>query len=213
MNFCGVSEAFGTGVAQVKLPQSHITFRVDSLLPGLTRDDQEAAHLESWKRWARVIGVTVDKHSNPKTDPTQFIVAVNLGGPSGVLADQELPYGTGLNLRMRLDNNERWVIADNPPSGSINLLAVLCHENGHCLGMQHISADGDADLMNPTYSPRIYVPQDDDISYGRKLYGPPTTPAQPTPPGEHPTAIPIEVKIVIGNAPYSAKGHLKPSAT
>jgi hypothetical protein len=208
MHFCGVSEAFGTGVAQVKLPTNRITFRVDSILPGLTRDDQEAAHLESWKRWARVIGITVDKHANPKTDPTQFIIAANLGGPSGVLADQELPFGQGANLRMRVDASERWVIADNPGPNQINLLAVLCHENGHCLGMQHIAAEGDADLMNATYSPRIYMPQEDDISYGVKLYGKPVV-IEPPPPGGLPAEIDAVWEGVFMGATYRAKGKAK----
>lgn len=173
MRFCGVSEAFGAGAAQVKLPSNRVTFIVRDVLPGLSREDQEAAHMESWRRWSRVIGITVDKHPNTKTDVTQIVTVVNLGGPLGVLADQMLPYGSGVNLRMRLDSSERWQVADNPSQGMINLLAVLTHENGHCLGMQHISADGSADLMNATYSPRIHSPQADDISYGRKLYGPP----------------------------------------
>jgi hypothetical protein len=173
MYFCACTEAFGDGSQQVKLPSNQVTFRVDGDLPGISRSDFEAACMEAWKRWERVIGVRVDKHPNPKTAPTQYVIPSKMDGPSGVLADQMLPYGGGLDLRMRVDLNERWHIGDEPPVGKMNLIAVLCHEDGHALGFQHIMPEGDADLMNATYSPKIFVPQEDDISYGRKLYGPP----------------------------------------
>jgi hypothetical protein len=192
MGFCGVHEAFGDGAAQVKLPSNRVTFLVRDTLPGIARDDLEAACLEAWKRWERVIGITVDKHPNNKTDATQIVTVANLGGPGGVLADQALPYGAGVNLRMRLDANERWIISDDPPAGRINLLAVLCHEDGHCLGMQHIAANGTPDLLNPTYSPVIYQPQTDDISYGVKLYGKPLPQPNPTPPASKPVIVTVE---------------------
>lgn len=174
MYFCACTEAFGDGSQQVKLPSNLVTFRVDGALPGITVPQLEDACLQAWQRWAAVIGIKVDKHPNPKTDPTQYVVPAQMDGSSGVLADQELPYRGG-NLRMRLDFSERWHIGDDPPAGKINLLAVLCHEDGHCLGFQHIQPEGDPDLMNPVYDRKIFVPQDDDISYGRKLYGPPLT--------------------------------------
>lgn len=210
MQFCGVSEAFGAGAAQVKLPSNRVTFLVRDVLPGFSREDFEAACMEAWKRWARVIGITVDKHPNNKTDATQIVTVANLGGPLGVLADQMLPYGSGMNLRMRIDTSERWVIADNPPAGKINLTAVLCHENGHCLGMQHVPQTGDPDLMEPAYSPRIYVPQEGDISYGRKLYGGPIAAPQPPPsPDNLPTEVPCSIEFSIGAAKYRAKGNAK----
>jgi hypothetical protein len=207
VHFCGVSEAFGAGAAQVKLPSSRVTFFCRDVLPGISREDFEAAVMEAWKRWAAVIGITVDKHANPKTDTTQIVSVADLDGPNGILADQQLPYGGGVNLLMRVDRVGPWVISDNPPAGKINLLAVLTHENGHCLGMQHISADGDADLMNPTYSPRIYLPQEDDVSYGRKLYGPPIS-SQP-PPANLPSELAGSVEFEISGAKYRGKGTFK----
>lgn len=189
MRFCGCTAQFGDGTAQVKLPSSLITFRVDSLLPGISREDFEAACMEAWRRWERVIGVRVDKHSNPKTSPTQIVNAVRLDRAGGVLADQALPFGSGLELPMRVDTSERWWYQnDKTPQGYMNLVAVLCHEDGHCLGMQHIDKDQTPDLMNAFYSPEIFIPQNDDIVYGRKLYGGPIAPPSPAPgPGPRPT--------------------------
>jgi hypothetical protein len=193
--FCGVVQSFGMGSAQVKLPSNIVTFRVDGDLPGFSRAELEDACMEGWKRWERCIGIKVDKHANPKTDPTQIVTATRMDGSSGVLADQQLPFGRGVGLLMRIDNGERWIAADNPSQGRINLIAVLCHEDGHCLGFQHINAGGTPDLMNPTYSPRIFVPQPDDISYGRKLYGPPITDVPP--PVEPPTVNGKPVQITV----------------
>lgn len=205
---CGVSEAFGEGAAQVKLPSNRITFSVRGTLPGITSADLDDACLEAWKRWERVIGVRVDKNPNPKTDATQIVTVANMGGPSGVLADQQLPYGSGMNLLMRLDSSERWTISDAPGPGQINLLAVLVHEDGHCLGMQHINADGDPDLMNPTYSPSIFRPQEDDIVYGRKLYGGPIV-VEPAPEPGLPKEIAATWEARIGTAVYRANGIAK----
>ena len=207
MAFCGATASFGDGTAQVKLPTSLISFRVDGDLPGITRADFEAACFEAWRRWARVIGITVDKHANTKTDPTQIVVTTRLDRAGGVLADQQLPYGNGMGLLMRIDTSENWGIDDTPAQGVMNLLAVLCHEDGHCLGMQHIDAEGDADLMNPIYSPKIYLPQEDDISYGRKLYGP--AKAQPTPPTSPGTAMVDNLRVTIDGVTYEAKGPMR----
>ena len=208
MLLCGVSEAFGDGAAQVKLPSNRVTFLVRDTLPGISREDLEAACMEAWQRWARVCGIVVDKHPNGKTDATQIVTVANLGSPSGVLADQQLPYGAAMNLRMRLDSNEAWVIDDTPPADKINLLAVLTHEDGHCLGMQHTPIQGAAGLMDPTYSPKIYVPQEDDISYGRKLYGQPIAPSVP-PPANLPTEVPCSVEFTLAGGLYRAKGTAK----
>ncbi len=165
--------------------------------------------MEAWQRWQRVVGIRVDKHANPKTDPTQFVITTKLDGSSGVLADQELPYGRGAMLRMRVDASERWTISDNPGQGMLNLLAVLCHEDGHCLGMQHIPVDRTPDLMNPMYRRELYLPQPDDISYGVKLYGPPVVETPPAAPGEYPAEIPAEISFTIGPAKYAARGNAK----
>jgi hypothetical protein len=209
MLLCGVSEAFGDGAAQVKLPSSRVTFIVRDTLPGISRGDLEAACMEAWQRWARVCGITVDKHPNNKTDATQIVTVDNLGGPSGVLADQMLPYGSGMNLRMRLDSNEEWAIDDTPAQGKINLLAVLAHENGHCLGMQHFAPEGTPDLLNAIYTPKVFQPQEDDIAYARKLYGPPIVTTPPVPPGDYPAVVPCSIEFTIGGAKYRAQGNAK----
>jgi hypothetical protein len=208
LHFCGVTALFGDGTAQVKLPSSLVTFRVDSDLPGISRADFEAACMVAWRRWAKVIKITVDKHANPKTTPTQIVNGVRLDRRGGVLAQQELPFGSGIGLNMQVDTLEPWSLEDEPQQ-AMSLPGVLCHEDGHCLGMQHIEPEGDPDLMNAIYRNGIFQPQPDDVVYGRKLYGGPlATPDVPNTPST-PSGAVIEVNFTVDGIKYRAAGTAK----
>ena len=177
---CNNQEQLGDGSPSVRLQDNHITFRVDisdNEIPGLTRQMIVDANMEAWLRWQRGVngrglGITVDIHTNTKTDPTQIVRAWDFGdGPFGVLADQELPFGKQKGLLMRIDKRGRLVVDDTPASGHVNLIATCSHEDGHCLGFPHSSAtDGVADLMDPMLSD-IDGPQEGDIARGISLYG------------------------------------------
>lgn len=112
-------------------------------------------------------------------------------GPQGTLAWCELPCFGGGNVRrlqLLLDNSESWVVADNPPSGKIDLRRVLRHELGHALGISHI---GQGNLMAPTYSATIVEPQRGDVMeavvrYGHPATVPPAIPVTPTTPNPFP---------------------------
>lgn len=173
--FCAVTAMLGDGISGTpKLPTNRPTWRVENDLPGISRGDFEAAIVEALNRWELVCDLVFDKHTNPKTNPTELITVVRLDGPSGVLADQMLPYGAG-PFRMRVDGSERqWWIGDGlPPAGAISMIPVLTHEFGHLIGLSHFPAGGEPDLMEPSYNPRISRPQAAESLFAAKLYGSP----------------------------------------
>lgn len=164
MFHCLNPEMLGDGSLQVRLPSNTISVQVQAQLPGLSGDELIARILEAWKRWSQVIGITVKLWQPGDTDPTQIVTAYDFGdGAAGVLADQQLPYGAGTNLLMRIDR------------ASVSLqreqfIAMLAHEDGHCLGISHSSpTDGVKDLMDPMLQNGIVGPQVGDITVARKM--------------------------------------------
>ena len=151
---------------------------------------------EACAMWRAVCGINLQATRN-RSQGHIIVEVANLGGPLGVLADCQLPIGfTPQNwhpLRLRMDGSERWVVADNPPAGTLDALRVAGHELAHGIGMPHIAS---GNLLAPTYSTAIRLPQNGDILQARGGYGlpreliPPTAPTAPGIPGL-PPGIPI----------------------
>lgn len=126
------------------------------------------------KAWNDVCGVRMSMSTNPKT--AHLVLEVGpIDGPGKVLAQNELPVGffgpaNVRQLRGLYDSSERVVLADNPPSDKLDLGRIARHELGHFLGISHIT---DGNLMAPTYSSRIRLPQNGDILEARARYGDP----------------------------------------
>ena len=123
---------------------------------------------------------------NPNFNAAQiYVITQRLDGASGVLADCEIP--TSVNpstrLRMRLDDSENWVLAENPPQGSIDLYRVVLHEllHGHGLGHKPPSIQQPA-LISPVYSPSMRHLQQADKDELVRRYGPPKPVVTPPPP-------------------------------
>jgi hypothetical protein len=171
---CLNPEMLGDGSLQVRLPSNLILVRVRDELPGISRKELTDRCLEAWSLWEAKIGITValwneSLHGGQGTPPTQIVTAHNFGdGASGVLADQQLPYGNGNNLLMRID-------APSVKLSRADFVTMVCHENGHCLGLSHNSPnDGIKDLMDPMLQSGIVGPQPGDVTVARKMgYGMP----------------------------------------
>lgn len=169
---CLNPEMLGDGSLQVRLPSNLILVRVRDELPGISRKELTDRVLEAWSLWSAKIGITValwneSLHGGQGTPPTQIVTAHNFGdGASGVLADQQLPYGNGTNLLMRID-------APSSKLARAEFVTMLCHEHGHCLGIMHSSpTDGVKDLMDPMLQGGIVGPQAGDVTVARKMgYG------------------------------------------
>ena len=105
-------------------------------------------------------------------------------GPSGVLADMQIPMNArtdSTQLIGRFDISENWVLAENPPAGTIDFERTCKHEWEHAMGLGHRppSVTKPA-LIAPLYSPTMRNLQKADIDELVRRYG---TPQQaPTPP-------------------------------
>lgn len=180
---CRNPEMLGDGSLQVRLPSNLVLVQVRDELPGISRKELIDRCLEAWSLWQSKIGITValweeNLHGGQGTPPTQIVTVTNFGdGASGVLADQQLPYGNGTNLVMRID-------APSVKLSRHDFVTMLCHEDGHCLGMSHSSpSDGASDLMDPVLQSSITGPQAGDVTVARKMgYGLPGQ-NQPAPSG------------------------------
>lgn len=174
-NFCNVPLAVagdrGAGLCQ--WPMGHnLTWCVIETIPGFTIEELAAVCADAWKSWDGVCGITITRVTNPAT-ANILIGTRRIDGPMGVLAEAELPCGNirpNSQLRVWIDNSDRFVRAANPPAGKIDLLRVIRHEFGHSLGIGH-NANGVTDsLMDPTVS-HIVELQSWDIEQAVLRYG------------------------------------------
>lgn len=211
MTFCGMRGQFGDGAITYKLANQRPLFYVQNTPPNMTRDQFVAACLEAFGRWSAVCDVVFAPTNDQNA--AQFVIFTHqFDGPSGILADCEFP-SPGLRPQsMRIDPSERWQISDNPAQGYLDLLAVLCHEMGHGIGLQHFPTGSPAELMEPVYNPAIVRPQSTEAAYAAKLYGLPQTQTPPTPPNSPPLGDSLGIDLIITQAngsKYSAKGTAK----
>ncbi len=178
MTFCAQRGQFGDGAITYKLANQRPLFYVQNTPPNIARDPFIAACLEAFGRWSAVCDVRFAPTNDQNA--AQFVIFTHqFDGPSGILADCEFP-SPGLRPQsIRIDPTERWQITDNPSPGYISLLAVLCHEMGHGLGLQHFPSGPPPELMEPVLS-SIVRPQVTESAYAAKLYGQPqATPGTP----------------------------------
>jgi len=170
IHFCGMIEPLNGLIAPWR--RKRIAYSVQGALPTLSRDQFRAAALEAFLSWSAVCD---REFFEDDQNPDILITAGRIDGPLSVLAWSELPDGSDRQLQQKYDATERYVIAIQPPRGSIDLVAVMTHEIGHAIGLDHRSPPR-GDLMDPTYSPGRRVPQPGDVERIRGLYGPPGAP-------------------------------------
>lgn len=211
---CGVAAEFGDGrTLSAKLPIKRPTFRFDAsggLPRGFTASQVEDVLLDAFNGvggWAEVCDVELDKHINPKTNPTNLVIVHDLG-TGGILADQLMPLSAP-PLRMRINSRVDWCVAVNPPRGKVDLLRTLRHEWGHFLGLSHFPLGGPPELMEPRISDIIAV-QPTEAAFAAKLYGEPIVAPGPLPPG---AVDEIAIEALVLRTPegkrYSCKGVAK----
>ena len=156
------------------------------------------------KGWNDICGLRL-KHTTDKTKAHIVITRASLDGSGSVLADSQLPCGFTASqwnqLRQRYDTGEAWVISDNPPGNKIDAVRVIMHELGHAIGIGHINS---GNLMAPTYSTQIRLPQNGDIMEARARYGKPVP--VPTPPGVPPVVGDLSGEILVNGQKYTITG-------
>jgi hypothetical protein len=142
---------------------------------GVPDADVRAAYRAALDSWAAVCDLRFGL-TEQRTEANIFSLPKNLGGRGGVLAWSYLPSGGGYppgTIEQRYDSGEPW-----SQYGVQYLQAVMAHELGHALGLEH-GARGS--LMQPFAQDGLFAPQAEDIRRIRAIYGEPKTSPTPTP--------------------------------
>ena len=143
---CGVPDHYGT--SECKWPDGDIPWTITSVIPGFTFESMKAAAAEAFARLAAVCGI-MPRYTETAREARILLGTANMDGPSGVLADSQLPCGGVRQCVQRYDVGERWTVDDGRASGRIDLTRVMAHEIMHALGVGHLPA-GSPNLIAPT---------------------------------------------------------------
>lgn len=213
MFHCGHSRAELALLGESRWGIKHLTWFVSSypLGSGMTKEQIDAVIVRSCDNWSKVCGLTFSRSATLGSANIRIsTVRGRRGGGDGklgMLAFCYLPTGQNFNgsLDLVFDGDEDW--EDDPNGNGIEMENVLTHELGHGIGQSHTNIQ--RQLMNPTYSRQIRVPQSNDIRVAVDSYGPPSALPAPTPtPPPLPPSGAVLCKVQIGNVVYGAE--LKP---
>lgn len=169
-----------------------ITYRFDSYLDRISRADQDRMFEEACDLWSEVADVKLIPADDD--DPVDILVhaargrGAQLDGPGGTigytyLRSQWDPEQRG-PIPLVLDLDENW--GADPNTALVYYLAVVAHELGHCLDLDHSQVQDS--LMAPIYRSSVWRPvEPDDHSRIIKQFGPvkidpPGDSEGPTPP-------------------------------
>lgn len=147
--------------------------------------ERTCAEIESYVRDLKLV-------YNPNGKTANIVcTAVPMDGPSGVLADHQLPMGnmnSGAQLLGRFDSRENWVLSRTAVQGAIDWERTDKHEFGHAMGFGHGAVvKSDPAMLEPSYSWSIFMYQPRDIIEWQARYGVAEVPSSPQLPpiGEH----------------------------
>lgn len=155
----------------------------------------------AWAQWAKVCAIAPRRaESLSDRGPKGLIVVYERGpidGGGSTLAWAELPCGGDRSYRSKMDQSERWIFdPEASPAGGIHLGGVMCHENGHLLGLPHDPTPARS-LLDPTYGPDVITPQAWDIAQAQLRYGKPIAATPPSPDPTPPPTPPPADRIVV----------------
>jgi len=215
--FCGVSqEQFAINGVTYKWPRgSRLKWGVGfSRLGQLSGQDCKDAITEFLKEISDCCDVSFEYVANVNAANIRY-TAQRLDGSNGVLADMQIPVGNvsadSTSLLGRFDDGENWVLAQNPPNGTIDFYRVGLHETEHAMGLGHKPASiQQPALIAPVYSPVWRNLQPADKAELMRRYGPPqaTAPATPVPPLGDSLGLEILITAASGQK-YKATGNAK----
>lgn len=178
LRFCGHPDVMPLteGLSMWPRDGRPVTWSIMSQFPTLTTDEAKQAYSWAMAQWTAVCGLDIRYNPNPKT--ADVAVYVNqIDGRANVLAQSQLPNNQRSLMRQFYDSAEPYVFAEKPKPHEIDIGRVMCHENGHVIGIGHIS---NGNLLQPLYDLNIRSPQRGDIREAQDRYGPPL-PTAPDP--------------------------------
>lgn len=177
--FCGLPDTLALAATECKWPDADVQYWVRDAFPGLSLE-KTWEHMD-WvaKQWNAAAGLKMARAT--AASRARILCTMHRhDGPSGVLADAQLPCGAIGQSLQRYDSSERWDV-------QIMARLVMLHETGHSLGIPHI---GGGNVMAPTYNPALEKLQVGDIAEAQRRYGKPA-PQTPVPnPSPTPTPSP-----------------------
>lgn len=142
----------------------------------LTRGELLGAFSQAWQWWSDAAEIA-PRMVDSANDAVVRIHFARIDGPNGVLAWSELADNSRRPKTQRYDNSEKWSI-------EWFLQAVIAHELGHVLGLEHDTQSSGA-LMAPFIQQNVPKPTERDVKrllnlgYSKRT----TTPTpQPLPP-------------------------------
>ncbi len=187
--YCGVpEELFGRRARERKWDKRDLLWAIVDYIPTIGQIEQEVAYRVAFNNWQSVCGLSFAQTTD-QSEADFLILTRNIDGPSGTLAEHQLPYGSDAQLRGWFDVGDKWTTKQPHGPNVIDLVAVATHEFGHGIGLPHITAPGS--LMNPFYDPAIRTPQKADIEEAQQRYGLPQLgpKPEPTPEADYPVKI------------------------
>lgn len=199
--FCGQnSEGFAiNGVTYQWERGSKLTWGVAfTRLGALTRDDVISAVKEFLKEITDCCDLFFSFTENANAANIK-LTSQRLDGPSGVLADMQIPppgsKASDTQLLGRFDDGENWGLYDNPPNGTIDFYRTALHEWEHACGLGHKPPSIQVPaLISPIYSPTMRHLQKADKDELVRRYGVAQAPPVVPPPvaGRKPVNCEIE---------------------
>jgi hypothetical protein len=191
--FCGQNdEGFAINGVTYKWPRgSKLTWGLAfTSVGGLSAADCKDAITEALKEISSCCDIRHEYVANANGANIK-IISQRLDGPSGVLADMQIPFTNAhpdsTQLTGRIDDSERYVLADNPPNGTIDFYRMILHELEHAHGLGHKPASIQSPaLIAPIYSLAIRHLQKADIDELVRRYDTPQQAPQPPASGAKP---------------------------
>jgi len=198
--FCGQNAAKfainGTRYAWPKNLGAPLKWAIDfSRLGTLGGADCKEAATAWFSEISAACGLDFTYTSNPKTANLLY-VSKRLDGPSGVLAQMDLPVGNvSLDSQMvcQMDDGENWLLSESQVQGGIDFFRVGLHETLHGVGFGHEPVSiKDPSIEAPIYNWAIRHLQVIDkkelvIRYGERV----VVPSDPVIPAPVPGSTPI----------------------
>lgn len=208
--FCGVTQQFAVGNVTYKWPvNSGLTWSLGAAQLGkLGGADIKQVYAECFAEIMGACNVSIAYTTNTKT-ANFLLTTARLDGKSGVLADHQFPMNSrSQQLIGRYDISESWVIAQNPPRGTIDFYRVALHELLHGMGVGHGPVNrNDPALIEPSYSPFVRNLQPRDKAELVRRYGKPVKESEPKPtPGGEPS---VNLQVVFGGETWEATGAMR----